>query len=120
MTKEDQTQWNKGEVFDHKDYFSWIHKNNKCCAVCGHHAIEIHHITDIHRIEGKRRDHKRVVPLCKVHHKDSKYAIHVMSKEEFYINIMDLDELLIHSKRLYREYMEEQLEILWSKDEQIN
>jgi hypothetical protein len=74
--------------------------------VCGRKDIEIHHITDIHRIDGERRLHERVVPLCKNHHKDSNFGIHIMSKEDFYENVMDLDTLLFHSERLLGEYDE--------------
>lgn len=75
--------------------------------MCDKYDIELHHITDIHRIEGDRRSHQRVVPLCKVHHKESKFGIHNMSKIDFYENIMDLDTLLFHSKELLKEYKED-------------
>lgn len=103
-TKENQLKKNKPKAFNYKAYFNWIHSMNKCCAVCGNYDIEIHHITDIHRIKGNRRDHKRVVPLCKNHHKNSKFGIHIMSKDDFYENVMDLDTLLFYSKQLLEEY----------------
>jgi len=106
-TKEMQLKKNKPKPFNHKAYFSWIHSTGKRCVVCGKYDIEIHHITDINRIKGKRRDHKRVVPLCKNHHKDSKFGIHIMSKEDFYENVMDLDTLLFHSKNLLEEFEHE-------------
>jgi len=105
-TKEMQTKKNKEPKFNYKAYANWIHSNNKQCVVCGGYDIEIHHITDVKRIKGKRRDDKRVVPLCKNHHKDSKFGIHIMSKDEFYENVMDLDTLLFHSKELLNEYLE--------------
>ena len=63
--------------------------------------------TDINRIDGVRRDDKRVVTLCKNHHKESKFGIHIMAKEDFYLNVMDLDTLLFHSKLLLKEYENE-------------
>lgn len=110
MTKQQQLKWNKGETFNHKDYFNYLHNSNQKCVICGSPYIEIHHITDVARIKGKRRDHKRVVTLCKNHHKDSKFGIHIMAKDEFYENVMSLDELLFHSNRLLEEYEDEKTE----------
>ena len=108
ITKADQLKKFKEPKFNYNKYAKWIHSNNKTCIVCGGPNIEIHHITDISKIDGPRRSDKRVVPLCKDHHKDSKDGIHILSKEEFYKRIMGLGPLLIRSKSLLKEY-EDQL-----------
>ena len=95
------------EEFNHKDYFNYLHNSNQKCVICGGYNIEIHHITDVHKIKGDRRDHKRVVTLCKNHHKESKFGIHNMSKEDFYENVMSLESLLFHSSELLEEYKRE-------------
>jgi len=105
ITKEQQTRKHKEPKFNFTEYARWIHSNNIPCVVCGRHDIEVHHITDVKRIKGKRRDDSRVVPLCKSHHKESKFGIHIMSKEDFYENVMDLDNLLFHSSSLLEEYL---------------
>ena len=104
ISKESQLKKFKEPKFNYAKYAKWIHSNNKVCVICGGVNIEIHHITDINRIDGVRRDDKRVVTLCKNHHKDSKLGIHIMAKEDFYLNVMDLDTLLFHSKLLLEEY----------------
>lgn len=105
ISKEDQLKKNKEPEFNGKDYFRWIHANQKTCVICGRSDIEVHHISDIRRIKGKRRLDTRVVPLCKAHHKESKFGIHIMSKEDFYENVMDLDSLLFQSHLLLEEYL---------------
>jgi len=105
ITKADQLKKNKEPKFNYKKYANWIHSNNKECVICGRSDIEIHHITDIKRIAGKRRDDKRVVPLCKSHHKEGENGIHILSKNDFYENVMDLDALLKHSSELLEEYL---------------
>ena len=106
MTKKDQLKWNKTKPFKHKEYFKYLHNSNQSCIICGNNHIEIHHVTDLKNIQGKRRDHKRVITLCPTHHRLGSFAIHVMSKEDFYNNVMDLDTLLFHSNRLLQEYEE--------------
>lgn len=107
ITKEQQTRKHKEPEFNGKDYFRWIHSNNKCCVICGRSDIEIHHITSIKEIEGKRRDDKRVVCICVSHHRIGKQAIHTLSKEDFYRDVMSLEDLLKHSRELYIEYLEQ-------------
>ncbi len=104
ISKESQLKKFKEPKFNYAKYAKWIHSNNKVCVICGDANIEIHHITDINRIDGIRRDNRRVVTLCKNHHKESKFGIHIMAKEDFYLNVMDLDKLLFHSKLLLEEY----------------
>lgn len=103
-TKANQLKKNREPKFNFTKYANWIHSNNKPCAVCGRLDIEVHHITDIHRIAGTRRDDKRVIPLCKSHHKEGKEGIHIMSKEMFYREVMELELLLKCSSDLLKEY----------------
>lgn len=88
------------------DYYSYLHSSNQKCVVCGSNSIEIHHITDIKRIPGKRRVWNRVITLCPEHHKNSKEAIHALSKDAFYDKIMSFEKLMEHSDRLYCEYLD--------------
>lgn len=107
ISKYQQTRKIKEKKFDYKKYSNWIHSNNKVCVVCGGADIEIHHITDLysHQLRTKqRRDDKRVVTLCKAHHKEGKEGIHILSKEQFYLEIMSLNKLLTHSAKLLEEY----------------
>lgn len=87
------------------DYYKYLHESNQTCIICGSNCIEIHHITDIKRIPGKRREWNRVVALCPEHHKNGKDGIHILSKEEFYDKVMSLEKLLENSDRLYQEYL---------------
>jgi len=109
ISKEQQLHKNKEPKFNYKAYANWIHSNNKQCVVCGRYDIEIHHITDVKRIKGKRRDDKRVVPLCKSHHKEGENGIHILSKDDFYSKVMSLDTLLFYSKNLLEEYENEKI-----------
>lgn len=87
------------------DYYNYLHNSNQKCVVCGSNSIEIHHITDIKRISGKRREWNRVVTLCPEHHKNNKDAIHILSKNEFYDRIMSFEKLMEYSRGLYQEYL---------------
>lgn len=90
-----------------KEYLNWLQEQNHNCFVCGISSnIEMHHITDINRLSGKRRVHSRLVPLCIACHRIGKSAIHVLSKEYYYKNIKSLDELVQESKRLYQLFLE--------------
>jgi len=109
ISKEQQLKKFKEPKFNYKAYAKWIHTNNKQCVVCGRYDIEVHHITDVKRISGPRRDDKRVVPLCKDHHKEGKFGIHNMCKDDFYENVMDIDTLLFHSGELLKEYKNEKI-----------
>jgi len=108
LTKTNQLYKAKKPRFNYQAYARWIHENNKPCVVCGRYDIEVHHITDIYhhllRNEPRRSD-KRVVPLCKSHHKEGKNGIHILSKEDFYAQEMDLYDLLDHSRDLLEEYL---------------
>lgn len=89
-----------------REYLNWLQEQNHNCFVCGISSnIEMHHVTDINRISGKRRVHSRLVPLCISCHRTGKNAIHVLSKEYFYKNIKSLDELLVESNRLYNDFL---------------
>lgn len=89
-----------------REYLNWLQQQNHNCFVCGISSnIEMHHVTDINRISGKRRVHSRLVPLCISCHRTGKNAIHVLSKEYFYKNIKSLDELLVESNRLYNDFL---------------
>lgn len=88
------------------DYYKYLHNSNQKCVVCGGNCDAIHHLTDIKRIPGKRREWNRVVTLCNNHHDNySNESIHVLSREDFYDKIMSLDDLLKNSKLLYLEYL---------------
>lgn len=87
------------------DYYKYLHSSNQKCVVCGSNLIEIHHITDIKRIPGKRRSWNRVVTLCPEHHKNGKEGIHILSKDRFYDEVMSFEKLMEHSDRLYQEYL---------------
>ena len=86
-------------------YYKYLHESGQCCVVCGTSNIELHHITDIHRIEGDRRVWNRIVPLCLEHHKNGKDGIHILSKKEFYERVMSLEKLMEKSLELYQEYL---------------
>lgn len=91
-----------------KDYYEYLHSSNQKCVICGGADIELHHISDLKKLPKEpRRDNKRLVVLCKNHHKDSKKGIHIMSKEEFYSTQMQFLDLMFHSKRLYKEFLSE-------------
>lgn len=87
------------------DYYTYLHESNQKCVVCGNNSIEIHHITDIKRISGKRREWNRVITLCPEHHKNGKDGIHILSKDEFYDRVMSFEKLMEKSLDLYREYL---------------
>lgn len=88
-------------------YNSYLHNSGQACIVCGNPNIEIHHITDIKRIKGKRRCWKRAVTLCDEHHNrfNSKVSIHALS-DRFYVEIMSFKKLMWHSDRLWNEYQD--------------
>ena len=100
------------EKIESNPFYEWIHGSGQVCVVCGCEDITIHHITDLKKIDSKRREWDRVVVLCKAHHQgDSMYAyngdaIHKLSKEEFYRRIMSFEELMVHSDNIYKEYLE--------------
>ncbi len=48
--------------------------SNECCG-----RIEVHHV----RKHASKRDHKRVIPLCVYHHRDSKAGYHGIGRENF-------------------------------------
>jgi len=95
------------EKLDSNPYNSYLHNSGQVCIVCGYHKIEVHHITDIKRIKGKRRCWKRAVTLCDEHHNrfNSKVSIHALS-DRFYDEIMSFEKLMWHSDRLWNEYQE--------------
>lgn len=107
--RSDKTQSEKIEKSN--PFYDWIHNSGQVCAVCGCSDIDIHHITDLKNIKGKRRSWDRVIVLCKAHHKgDSLYhyngnAIHVLSKERFYATVMSFEEMMRHSDSIYEEYL---------------
>lgn len=108
-SKSDQLFKNKKPKITNEDreYLNWLNENRGAypCFVCGRRSgIEYHHITDIHRIEGKRREHKRVVPLCFMCHRVGKNAIHNMSKMKFYSEVKSLEELLNRADELYEDF----------------
>jgi hypothetical protein len=86
-----------------KDYF---HSSDKKCVVCGASNIELHHLTDISRINGKRRCDFRIVILCVEHHRTGKDAIHRLSKYDFYTNVLSFEKLIKHSKEIHNEFKE--------------
>lgn len=109
LTKKEQLYKNKKPKItkDEKDYLNWLQMQNFKCFVCNSNSgIEYHHITDIHRLKGKRRVHNRLVPLCYSCHRTGKNAIHSLSKEYYYENIKSLDELLNESERIYKHFLE--------------
>lgn len=130
MTKQEQLEWNKVKkvsTFGKKksclkkkskkvtlekvelsnDYYNYLHNSNQKCVICGCISIEIHHITDIKTLPNEpRRVWNRVVTLCPAHHKNSKDAIHILSKKEFYSRVMSFEKLMENSDRLYKEYLE--------------
>jgi len=110
LTKKEQLFKNKKPKItkQEKEYLDWLHEECYArCFVCGISSnIEMHHVTDINRLNGKRRVHSRLVPLCISCHRTGKNAIHVLSKEYYYENIKSLDELIQESKRLYQLFLE--------------
>lgn len=108
LSKKQQLYKNKAPKISsiEREYLNWLQEQNHNCFVCGiSSGIEMHHVTDINRISGKRRVHSRLVPLCISCHRTGKNAIHVLSKEYFYKNIKSLDELLVESNRLYNDFL---------------
>lgn len=67
------------------------------CLVCGQPA-EVHHEPDG---AGARRNHKMIVPLCPMHHRDNKHGRHGLGREGFEqtygINLRDV------AKQLWRD-----------------
>lgn len=97
----------KAEKVESNPYNSYLHDSGQVCIVCGNPVIEVHHITDIKRIKGKRRCWKRAVTLCDEHHNrfNSKVSIHALS-DRFYVEIMSFKKLMWHSDRLWNEYQD--------------
>lgn len=93
-------------------FYEWVHNSGQVCAVCGCTNIDFHHITDVQKIDGKRREWDRGIVLCKAHHKgdsvyaDNSKAIHILSKEEWYATVMSFEEMMRHSDSLYERYLE--------------
>lgn len=88
------------------DYYKYLHSSGQKCVICGCDCIEIHHITDIKRLKDEpRRVWNRVVTLCPEHHKNGKNGIHILSKDEFYDEVISFSKLMKHSDRLYHEYL---------------
>lgn len=93
---------------EEKSFLSWLHNSNQRCVICGNNKIEVHHITDIKRIKDEpRRRWNRVVCLCVDHHRIGKEAIHVLSKDIFYENVMSFYELILKSENIYTQYLKE-------------
>lgn len=86
-------------------YFTWI-KDNKSCLVCGDYP-EIHHVTN-KSIQGKRRLHSRVVPLCFSCHsaQSDKLSIHGAT-DRFYQEVISLEELISEANKIYEEFLNE-------------
>ena len=94
---------------EEKKYYSWLQEQDLNCVACGKkNGIEFHHITDIKRIAGARRDNSRLIPLCGVTcHRLGKDAIHVLSKEEYYSRIKSLKDLLEEAKKIHDKFLQE-------------
>jgi len=87
------------------EYYSYLHNSKQKCIICSNPCINVHHLTDIYRIKGKRRSWDRVVTLCNKHHDNySKESIHMLNHSVFYETIMSLESLLFHSRRLLEEF----------------
>lgn len=96
----------KRTTTDHElEYLNWCKSLDLRCVICDKKPTELHHVIDMHRIDGKTRDHKRVIPLCIEHHRIGKDAIHRVSREYFYENIMTLDEILTRASSLYDNFI---------------
>ena len=86
-------------------YFTWI-KDNKSCLICGDYP-EIHHITN-KSIQGKRRLHSRVVPLCFNHHSAQSGILSIHgATDKFYEEVISLDDLIEEANKMYEEFLDE-------------
>lgn len=90
-----------------KKYLNWLQEQDYSCLACDKkNGIEFHHVTDIKRIEGKRRSNNRLIPLCGVEcHRLGKKAIHVMPKEEYYETIVSLEDMLTSAENIYSDFL---------------
>lgn len=50
------------------------------CLVCGQRPVDAHHV----RTGLKARDDRRVVPLCRFHHQDSRMGFHGLGSERLF------------------------------------
>jgi hypothetical protein len=59
-------------------YLAWLHALP--CAVCGTRPVHAHHV----RVLGGRRDDRRAVPLCPLHHLwDGPESVHRLGRRGF-------------------------------------
>lgn len=56
----------------------------KPCTVCGVRPVEAHHVVGYADKMGRApKRHDRVVPLCALHHRDSREAVHAIGHQRF-------------------------------------
>jgi len=89
---------------DDKAYLQWLQTQSYSCFVCGaYQSIEYHHIKE-HSID--KKNHKRLIPLCVMHHRlNNELSAHGTPKKFKKIYPMEVQEKYADS--IYRRYLEE-------------
>ena len=67
---------------EEKEYLNWLHEDAQMlkykCFVCGEPVEEYHHVK---LNSSDKKNHKRVLPLCKFHHTDGEPSPHKTAKK---------------------------------------
>lgn len=74
------------------------------CLVCGQSPVDAHHV----RTGLKPRDDRRIVPLCRFHHLDSRMGFHGLGSERMFLAEHGID-LSAAANRLASESREQGL-----------
>ena len=83
-------------------YFQWLRSEVRYCIVCNSPDVEYHHIK---KCSNDKKDHSRLICLCKEHHTNSKTMSAHGNKKEF-IKLFPLKSQEVLAKRMYDKFLE--------------
>jgi len=86
-------------------YLSWLQDLARPCIVCGNYSVEWHHVK---RDSTDKKDHERLIPLCRDHHTESKelsaHGTPILFRETY-----SMDYQYSYADRLYKIYLKEMI-----------
>jgi len=83
-----------------RKYLSWLQLQGFSCIVCESYDVEMHHVK---RDSTDKKNHKRLIPLCKEHHTMSaEFSVHGTPKKFRETYPMEFQYKL--ADKIYKEY----------------
>lgn len=86
-------------------YIKWLRKQSLQCLICGCNEIELHHIK---KSSTDKKNHKRLLPLCREHHTGSKISPHGAKK--LFFERYPYESQCIIADNLYKKFTENQID----------